>query len=113
MTGLLLTFASAPSASPEPASMGHPSDSASEAPRDTEERGHCRMMGVTAEQGCHLCGHTPMTWNFPAGLGGVPWAFFLLPLFALERVLLLMYPVSCYTLVEVAFQQWITEVSYV
>ncbi|CAI9171649.1 unnamed protein product [Rangifer tarandus platyrhynchus] len=112
MTGLLLTFASAPSASPEPTSMGHPSDSASEAPRDTEERGRCGTMGVTAEQGCHLCGHTPMTWNFPAGLDSVPWAFLLLPLFDLERVLLLMYPVSCYTLVEVAFQQWITEVSY-
>ena len=93
--------------------MGHLSESASEAPRDTEQRGCHGTMGVTAEQGCPLCGHTLMIWNFPAGLDRVPWAFLLLPLFELETMLLLMYPVSCYTLVGVAFQQWITEVSYV
>ena len=75
MTGLVLTFASAPAASPEPGAMGHPSDSASEAPRDTKQRGTPQNDGVTAEQGCHLCGQNPVTWNFPASLDGVSWAF--------------------------------------
>lgn len=84
MTGLVLTFASAPSASPEPAAMGHRSDSASEALRDTERGwGTPQNDGVTAEQDSHLCGQNPMTWNFPAGLDEASWALLLLPLFDL------------------------------